>query len=84
MVVVFRALGNEARLRILQRLADGPLTIPALRADPTMPATVEQHMTTLQGAGLIEQLPGVIPRPWQIVPGALKRAAAVVAGLGGA
>lgn len=82
-VVVFRALGNESRLRILEQLAAGPLTIPALRADPTMPAGVEQHMVTLQGAGLVEQLPGVIPRPWQIVPGSLDRAANVVAALAG-
>ena len=81
--VVFRALGNESRLRILERLAAGPLTIPALRADPTTPAGVEQHMVTLQGAGLVEQLPGVIPRPWQIVPGALDRAATVVRALAG-
>ncbi|MFC6714716.1 ArsR family transcriptional regulator [Branchiibius cervicis] len=80
-VVVFKALGNESRLRVLELLASGPLTIPQLRANPTIPASVEQHIRTLEGAGLVEQLPGVIPRSWRVVPGALDRAALVISGL---
>lgn len=81
--VVFKALGSDVRLRILTLLADDPLTMTQLRSDRTLPGTVEQHVQTLQHAGLVEQLPGIAPRPWRIVPGSLPRAAAVVTALGG-
>jgi len=51
---LFRALGSDSRLRILQALRRGPLCVGALanRLEMTQSA-VSQHLTVLRSAGLV-------------------------------
>ena len=54
LVGVYRALGDETRLRILRRLARGPLTVGLLSVDLDLAkSTIHQHLFSLRSAGLV-------------------------------
>ena len=56
---VYNALGDETRLRILRRLARGPITLSDLAEELGLAkSTVHQHMVLLRDARLIQTLLG--------------------------
>ena len=53
--VVFDALGDPMRRRIIERLRPGPLPVGELAAElPIGRPAVSKHLKVLQGAGLVE------------------------------
>ncbi|MBM3307588.1 MAG: winged helix-turn-helix transcriptional regulator [Candidatus Eisenbacteria bacterium] len=70
---LFRILGVDTRLRIIELLADGgPLGTAALaeRLGVT-PAAVSQHLTVLRGAGLVTRERRGYRVPYSLNPGGL-------------
>jgi len=73
---LFAALGDETRLRLVQRLcAEGPLSTSRLseRSDVTRQA-ITKHLDTLAGAGLVRDVRKGRERIWEFSPERLKRA----------
>lgn len=74
---VFRALSTPGRLAVFDALRE-PMTVPALRVmtgvlDPA------RDLAVLRDAGLVEQRPGITPRPWHQVPGVAAQIASLLA-----
>lgn len=54
LVAIYRALGDETRLRILRRLVKGPTSVGLLSEDLGLAkSTVHQHLFSLRTAGLV-------------------------------
>ena len=54
LVAIYRALGDETRLRILRRLVNGSTSVGLLGEDLGLAkSTVHQHLFSLRGAGLV-------------------------------
>jgi len=81
---VFAALADPTRRAILDRLAGGAASVQDLARpfDLSAPA-VTYHLRVLEEAGLIQRTRLAQWRPCALVPGALKGAAAWIAGHGG-
>jgi DNA-binding transcriptional ArsR family regulator len=59
LAVVFNALGDETRLRIVRRLALGPVALTELAEELGLAkSTVHQHMVVLRDARLVQTLAG--------------------------
>lgn len=59
LVEVYKALGDETRLRILRHLSRGPTSLTALAEELGLAkSTVSQHMVVLRSAGLTRSLVG--------------------------
>lgn len=53
---VFRALADPTRRAVLERLADGEMSVSALKACfPISQPAISQHLATLRGAGLVTE-----------------------------
>lgn len=74
---LFAALGDEARLRMMQRLgAEGPLSTVSLGAGAGITRqAVTKHLRALAQAGLVEGTRGR-PRVWRLKPRRLDEARA--------
>ena len=74
---LFAALGDEARLRMLQRLgAEGPLSTVSLGVGAGITRqAVTKHLRALTTAGLVEGTRGR-PRVWRLKPRRLEEARA--------
>ncbi|MFN0153949.1 MAG: ArsR/SmtB family transcription factor [Gaiella sp.] len=52
---LFRVLGHPARVRVLEVLRDGELSVGALQAELGLESgTTSQHLAALRGVGLVE------------------------------
>lgn len=73
---MFRALADDSRRQMVERLARGPATVTDL-ADPLDMAlpSVMQHLSVLAQAGIVESQKVGRVRTVQLVPGTLDRAA---------
>lgn len=78
--MLFAALGDETRLRLVARLCErGPSSIAALteRARVTRQA-VAKHLRVLEGAGLVRSERDGRESVWELQPGRLEQARACV------
>lgn len=76
LAAVLRSLSTPARLTIFRVLSE-PHTVPELRA--VLRLEPDYALSILASAGLVEQLPGVNPRPWRQVADARARLARLLA-----
>ncbi|MFC6715058.1 hypothetical protein [Branchiibius cervicis] len=81
LAVLLRTMGNPDRLGVLAAVVE-PCTVPELRANPALPASPQNHLEALEYIGLVVQHPGVAPRAWQQIPGAVERVSRLVQSLG--
>jgi DNA-binding transcriptional ArsR family regulator len=66
-VALFAALGDQTRLRIVARLADGPLSIASLTADSTITRqAVTKHLRVLERARLVHATRHGRETHWQL------------------
>lgn len=65
---VFAALGDETRLRIVERLGDSsPLSITALSAgEPVSRQAITKHLRVLEGAGLVQSSRSGREHRWEL------------------
>lgn len=70
LAAVLKALSTPTRLTIFDLLAE-PLTAPQIRS--ILLTEPGNALSVLAAVGLIEQNPGVIPRPWHQVADARRR-----------
>jgi len=72
---VFRALSDPTRRQVLERLSRGPASVSELAAPfPIALPSFLQHMTVLEGSGLVRSKKNGRVRTYQIVPRRLKLA----------
>ncbi len=73
---IFAALGDETRLRLLDRLcAAGPLSISALAAaSPVTRQAITKHLRRMHAAGLLRVTRQGRERVWEVEPDALDEA----------
>jgi len=67
---LFAALGDETRLRLVQRLCDeGPLSIMRLSTDAEVTRqAITKHLEVLAGAGLVSDRKAGRERVWRLEP----------------
>ncbi len=74
--VVFAALGDETRLRIVSRMCDmGPASIAGLtQGSGVTRQAVAKHLRILEGAGLVQTKRIGRETRWRLLPGGLTKA----------
>lgn len=81
LTLLFKALADPARLRILGAVAEGPLTGRELSERLRLsPPTISHHMARLVGADLVRATPDAQRRHYALNKAALRDAAQVAAG----
>lgn len=74
--VVFRAVADPTRRRVLERLVYGPLGFQALHVEfPITKGGLSQHLTALREAGLIAVDEHDRSRRYRLTPGPLREVA---------
>jgi len=73
---LFAALGDETRLRLVQRLCDdGPLSITRLSSEAQMTRqAITKHLEVLEGAGVVSDRRAGRERVWRLEPYRLEEA----------
>jgi DNA-binding transcriptional ArsR family regulator len=71
-VDIFDAIADPTRRRVIERLANEPLSAGALAAvEATSRPAVSRHLRVLREAGIVEAIPTGRHRIYRLVPGAL-------------